>query len=195
MDLEEFLFVDGDVAGFRLHAGNIGLVQAFIEANPAYTQMVAGRPPLPDEALQELTDFPKSLRPEDVYVFGLRLSGEMVGFAGLLRSWPVEGVSYISLFQIAESQHGSGAAQTIYGALERWMIEAFSPQWLRLGVVGVNARGRRFWERVGYHEIERKPDYVIGHLTHSVVIMIKSLGGWDDEAYWQFVSSGTRPPH
>jgi hypothetical protein len=194
MNLEEVLFVDGDVAGFRLHAGNIGLVQAFLEANPAYTQMVAGRPPLPDEARQELTDFPKSLRPEDVYVLGLRLSGEMVGFAGLLRSWPVAGVSYISLFQIAEILHGSGAAQSIYGALERWMISAFSPQWLRLGVVGANARGRRFWERAGYHEIEQKHDFVIGTLTHTVAILIKSVCGGDDAAYWKFVSAGSLPP-
>lgn len=193
MDPEELLFADGAVTAFRFHAGNIGLAQTFLEANPAYSEMVAGRPPLPDEAERELTDFPASIPPEDVHVLGLRLAGELVGFAGILRAWPVQGISFIGLFQIAESRHGTGTAHTVYGALERWMIERFSPRWLRLAVVEVNARARRFWERAGYHEIERKHDLAIGKLTHTAVILIKATGGGDDDDYRNFVAAGTPP--
>ncbi len=194
MDAEEILFAEGDVTAFRFHAGNIQVAQDFLEANPAFSEMLAGRPPLADEASHELTDFPASVRPADAYVIGLRLAGEIVGFAGVLRSWPVEGVSQITLFQIAESQQGSGAAHVIHAALDRWMIDAFAPRWLRLGVVEVNARGRRFWERVGYHEIERKPGFELGHLTHTLLIMIKSVQGGDDEDYRKFISAGSLPP-
>ena len=194
MDTEEILFADGAVTAFRFHPGNIRLAQEFLEANPAFTEMIAGRPPVPGEALHELTDFPASVRPADAYVIGLRLAGDMVGFAGVLRSWPVEGVSQITLFQIAESQQGSGVAHVIHSALERWIIAAFAPRWLRLGVVEGNARGRRFWASVGYHEMERKRGFEVGNLTHTLVIMIKSLQGGDDADYRKFIFLGSMPP-
>ena len=44
-----------------------------------------------------------------------------------------------------------------------------------------------------FAEIERKTGLVIGNLTQTAVILIKSTGGGGDAAYREFVAAGTPP--
>ena len=186
----ETLFQVEGFRALRFERDNLAPVQIFLEANPAYSMLVNGAPARSNEAELELTEIPDQIRPDDAYFLGFWDAGELIGVVHVMRTWPVPGISHVGLFQIAELRQGTGVAATLFRALEAWMIAQFDPRWLRLGVVGADDRGQRFWRRMGFHETGRKQNVRLGVRTHELVVMIKAIHGEDDEVYRQVAAAG-----
>jgi GNAT superfamily N-acetyltransferase len=158
-------------------------LQAFFVGNPEYFLAVTGAPPRPDEAKQEF-DFrpPQSLPYDKVYIVGfLDSSGQMVAMASVLTDLLAPRVWHISFFIVATALHGTGTAGLLYERLEKWAKDegAF---WLRLGAVVGNLKAERFWEKVGYREVQRVTEQ-LGSMTHDVRVMVKPLGRLDIDEY------------
>jgi len=66
-------------------------------------------------------------------------------------------------------------------------MKARGARWSRLGVVDANARGQRFWRRMGYTEVRQRPDYETGGRRHLLRVMAKPLGPADWERYRRLV--------
>ena len=166
-------------------------LQRFFDANPEYFLSVDGEPPAPDAAAHELVDVPPAGMPyREMVLLGFTDGDDrrsaLVGMATVVGGFISEHVWHIGLFIVATSLHGSGAAQAIYRALERWMGER-GAQWIRLGVVAGNARAERFWERSGYLETRRRGPLEMGRKTNMLRVMVKPLAGGSVAEYLTLV--------
>jgi GNAT superfamily N-acetyltransferase len=152
-------------------------LQAFYEANPEYWRMVYGHSPGPDEALQDIdatppADMPYSALP--MWLIRDRASDRILGEVSVATDLLADGVTHLGFFIVDAARQGSGFASEVYSSYEAWAIEN-GARWLRLGVVEGNRRGHRFWLRNGYVEIRRREDYVIGDLSHTLIVMVKPV--------------------
>lgn len=183
----------------RFHArevdtAGIPALQRFFEANPGYFLIVHGEPPGPHEARDEFMQLPPANWPYTrKWLLAFRAPDDaIVGVADLLEDLFSAGVWQIGLFMAAERLHGTGVPQALYAHLEAWM-RSRGARWLRLGVVRDNARGQRFWEKVGYVDVAERRDYALGARTHTLRVMAKPLAGGSLEEYRRLVPRDAAP--
>jgi GNAT superfamily N-acetyltransferase len=117
-------------------------------------------------------DMPYSALP--MWLIRDRASGHMLGEVSVATDLLAVGVTHLGFFIVDAARQGSGFASEVYSSYEAWAIEN-GARWLRLGVVEGNRRGHRFWLRNGYVEIRRRQDYVIGDLSHTLIVMVKPV--------------------
>lgn len=79
----------------------------------------------------------------------IREDGRIVAIVDLLKRHPVDGSLWLGLFVVDETLHGTGLAQTLYEQVEEEYMRPYQKVF-RLGVLPINLRARRFWERNGY---------------------------------------------
>lgn len=178
------LFSIGTVQATTLVAADVPALQRFFEENPEYSIAVNGAPPHANEAQEEFDDLPPAEMPfKGKWLIGFGdEEGKLIGFAGLLSDLLAEHVWHIGIFIVATRLHGSGAAQALYQALERWMA-ANGAQWIRLGVVEGNARAERFWFKAGYSEVRKRTGVRMGSRSNTVRVLAKPLAGGTIEQY------------
>jgi ribosomal protein S18 acetylase RimI-like enzyme len=156
-------------------------LQRFFDANPEFFLRVEGQPPGAQAAAHELDDAPPpELAYREMLVLGVDdgadPGGAMVGMASVVGDFIAEHVWHIGLFIVATALHGSGAAQEVYAALERWMRER-GAHWIRLGVVVGNTRAEHFWRRLGYVETRQRGPVTMGRQNNMLRVMVKPLTG------------------
>jgi len=171
------LFETGSWRAFELTAADMPRLQAFFDANPEYTRRVEGRTPPPNAAQEEFDERPPAGFPYTRrWLMGFAGADDaLVGVAGVVSDLFAPAVWHVGLFIVATALHGRGVAQTLYAALERWMI-AGGAHWLRLGVVAGNARAERFWAATGYCEVRVRTGMVMGLNTNIVRVLVKPVG-------------------
>ncbi|WP_184044755.1 GNAT family N-acetyltransferase [Inhella inkyongensis] len=153
-------------------------LQAFLDLNPRYSQIVAGRPWLPDEALQELTETPPPDWPQG-RTWKLALLGPDGDCQGLLvysEDLLAHGVWHLGLLLIDERLQRQGLARHWVDAFERH-ARACGARWVRLGVVVGNAPAEAFWSARGWAEAKRREGVQIGELVQDLRVMVKPLAG------------------
>lgn len=182
------LFSANGFAAVELAADDVPALQAFFEENPLYLESVEGRPPGPDEGRGEFES-----RPPPEFPFTRRWlmafvdeSSVIAGIAEVLSDFLAADVWHIGLFVVATARHGSGEAQGLYRALERWM-RSQGAQYVRLGVVQGNARAERFWEQEGFTETRTRDGVEMGRRVNTLRVMAKVLGEGSLERYRQLV--------
>jgi GNAT superfamily N-acetyltransferase len=180
------LFSAGSFRAFEMADGDMSAAQRLFEANPDYHRMIGGRPPEPDEALQEFASPPFEFRKKWCVGF-LDEEAELVGVAGLFSDIFGKGVWTVGLFFVATSLHGGGAALTLYDALEGWM-RGEGAHWSRLGVVEGNARAARFWEKSGYTDVRKREGVEMGERINTLRVMVKPLAGGTVAQYLALVA-------
>lgn len=172
-------FTTGEFVAQEAQREDIAEIQAFTESNPEYWLLTHGHPPEPDDAARSFEWRPPA---EMVYSehfwFLVRdvSTQEIIGQIGVATDLLAAGVYHLGFFMTAARTHGTGFAQRLYEAYERWAIDR-GARWLRLGVVEVNRRAEAFWRRVGYVETRRQDNYVLGDLSHVLITMVKPMSG------------------
>jgi len=171
------LFVAHAFRAHELHASDVGALQAFFEANPEYFQSVTGHPPQGSEAHKEIHgDLPAGWPYTRKWLIGVvDGAGDMVAMANVVADLLAPRVWHIGLFVVATALHGSGAARSIYRALEDW-IERNGARWIRLGVVAGNTRAERFWRSAGFGELRKREGIAMGERVNTVIVLGKPLG-------------------
>lgn len=171
------LLAGPDWLALPLGAADAPALQAFLDANPLYSQIVNGRPFAPGEALEEIVERPpyphRALHALAVLEPG---SGRWRGFLSLVDDLIAPGVHHIGLFLVATAEQGSGLAAALFQAVEQ-RARAQGARWLRLGVVVGNARAERFWARCGFQEIRQRHGLPYQGPSTSVRVMLKTLDG------------------
>jgi GNAT superfamily N-acetyltransferase len=181
------LFHAGRFAALELGAGDLAAVQRLFESNPGYHQLVAGRAPTPSEAQEEFAARPPCPFGKKWLIGFEEERGELVGVADVISDIFGPGVWTVGLFFLATSLHGSGAARSLYEAMEAWMKRE-GALWSRLGVVEGNARAARFWEKAGYAEVRKRHGVEIGEKVNALSVMAKPLAGGTLAQYLALVS-------
>ena len=172
------LFSTGTLHAVELLAQDVPKLQRFFEENPEYFFAVEGRPPGPNEAHEEyLSELPAEWSFTKKWLLGfLNENNALMGMASLISDFLAPGVWNLGLFMIATTRHGSGDAQTLYLALEGWVLQN-GAKWLRLGVVEGNSRAERFWQKAGFLQVRRREAVEMGDLVNTIHFMVKPLTG------------------
>lgn len=172
-----------------LRADEVPALQALFDANPEYFQTVNGRNANPDEAQVEFDELPPAFMSFRArWMLGVfdDADGSLVGVVLVLADLMVAGVWHLALFLLASRLHGRGLAGPLYDALESWSA-AGGAQWMRLGVVSANPKGRRFWERCGYHVVRVREQVDTGGRLNDLLVCVKPLAGGTTEDYLALV--------
>lgn len=82
-----------------------------------------------------------------------RVTGSLVGSAALAVPNPADGVPWIGLLIIRADRQNRGLGREAATAIERTLARDGWPE-ARLAVLAANPRARRFWERLGYRELD-----------------------------------------
>ncbi len=153
-------------------------LQAFLDANPLYSEICYGRPWLPGDAAKELADRPPPDWPQGPshwWAVLERGTGRWLGLLTFTEDLLATHVWHLGLFLVATAEHGSGLARELHAA---WAAHARSDgaRWLRLGVVRANSRALAFWDRLGYTEVRQRHGLKYGDLTQSISVQVQALG-------------------
>lgn len=182
------VFASSGLQAQELGAHQVPLLQAFFDANPAYFQVVNGRPAEADEAQREFDeDPPAHLSWTRRWFMGLfDADGTLSGAAIVVSDLCAPGVWHLAFYVVATRLHGSGLAQETYDALERWVRDQ-GAVWMRLGVALSNGRARRFWQRQGFIDLRLRQGMDTGGRLNDVHICCKPLTGAPIEDYLRLV--------
>jgi GNAT superfamily N-acetyltransferase len=182
------LFAAAGLHARVLRADEVPRLQALFDANPDYFQTVNGRNANPDEAQVEFDELPPPHLPfRERWMLGVfDDAGALVGVVLVLSDLGAPGVWHLALFLLATPLHGRGMAAPLLHALESWAI-AGGAQWMRLGVVTANARGRRFWERCGYRPVRMRENVDTGGRLNDLLVCTKPLAGGTVDDYLALV--------
>lgn len=182
------LFESAELSARELPAHEVPRLQALLDANPAFSLTVNGRPFLPDEAQEEFDSYPPAgLGFTRRHFLGLSdRSGELAGLAVVFADFCAPAVWHVSFFLLAEALHGRGVGARAWHALEAWMASA-GARWVRLGVVVGNAPGERFWARMGFADVHLRRGMDTGGRINDIRILARSLRGEALEAYLELV--------
>lgn len=149
-------------------------LQEVLEAAPAYSLLVRGRPPLPCDAQELFVELPPGKTEADKLVGGFWLDRQMVGCADICRDYPEAGIAYIGLLLFREAYQKRG-----YGSEALACIRSLGLSWqchsLRVAVIENNLNALIFWKREGFKELARRP---MPEYTAEAIVMqsrLKSL--------------------
>jgi GNAT superfamily N-acetyltransferase len=150
-------------------------VQALLERSADYSELVMGLPPGPAEAQSLYIDLPEGTGYEDKLLLGV-FTGEhrLVGALDAVRDHPERGEWWIGLLLLEPEQRSHGLGERIYHVFERW-AGARGAQGIRLAVLEQNVKAERFWRRLGFDELERKPPHRLGALMSVPIVMRREL--------------------
>lgn len=170
-------------------------LQRFFEANPAYFQAITGAPAGPDEAHAEMHDeLPPGWSFTKKWLLGYQdAQGRLVAMANVVSDLLAPRVWHIGLFMVAESLHGTGAAQALYHGLETWAVSN-GACWLRLGVAQGNLRAESFWERLGYIQTRTRVGVEMGSRTNTIRVLAKPVAGGSLAQYLALVERDRPEP-
>ena len=90
-----------------------------------------------------------------------------------VRDYPEPGVWHIGLLLIDPDHRSHGRGAEVYWAFEDWS-RSQGAQIIRLGVFEQNEKARRFWQRMGFTEIERIHKH-FGTLDEILISMRRTL--------------------
>jgi GNAT superfamily N-acetyltransferase len=188
-----------ETAGHRAEVArrdDIAALQAFLQANPAYTRLVEGREVAPDAAATEFDDEPPAAFAFDwrwLLLVRERASGELVGVIDLVKDLLAPGIWHVGLFFVAERPHGSGVAAELHAALQHWM-HGQGARWLRLNVADRNLRGARFRRRQGYAFVCPREWTAPSGRVNTVWTLVKPLAGESLAGYFAAQTRDTQQP-
>ena len=161
------------------------LVQSFYDSNPAYFVLLTGLPASKHAALDDLMALPPDDFPyKRKYFIGvIDADGQLLAVADVIENLLAAGVWHIGLFVVATALHGSGFAQRWFQNLKLW-AQSQGARFLRLGVVQVNKRAHRFWEKAGFLPAKLRSGVDLGGHLHDVQVMVMPIEGADMATYY-----------
>lgn len=125
-------------------------------------------------AVRILFDLPPGKEPKDKYVFGIyKEKGALIGVIDIVKDYKVPGEWIIGLLMIDQKERAKRLGRTLHDLIKTWVSQEHGVA-LRIGVVEENKGAYKFWEKMGYAELDRvKKNY--GNKDQTVIIMNLSL--------------------
>ncbi len=99
---------------------------------------------------------------------------ELIGVLDVIRDHPESGEWSLGLMLLDSGWRGRGVGEKTYRAFERWAAESGARR-IRLGVVEQNEGGYRFWQRMGFETVDRRPPQRFGNRESVVIVMRRYL--------------------
>ena len=150
-------------------------VHALLERCADYIELVSGLPPSPATTHDLYMALPEGKGYEDKFLIGLFTpDNELIGVLDAIRDHPQQKEWYLGLLLLEPEQRGQGLGEQVYHAFEHWVAQQ-DAQAIRLTVAEQNERAYRFWQRLGFVEIERRPPQMFGAKESVFIVMRRSI--------------------
>ncbi len=150
-------------------------LQALLERSSDYFHLIEGRPPKPDDAINLAHECPPGWSLNGKFLIGIKDQyNHLVAVLEGMRGYPRQGIFWIGLLLIDPSKRGQGLGARIVAGFEQWARSQGAKQ-IRLGVVDVNERAFRFWQRVGFELVNNKRSSYLGQQERLVYQMKKKV--------------------
>ncbi|MNY20851.1 putative acetyltransferase [compost metagenome] len=171
------MFPPSQLASFRtirLSLADAPRLQPLLEACEDYFLMITGEGAGPQEAESELASLPPGKTLDEKFFIGLQKpEGNLVGVLDVVKDYPEPGIWYLGLLLLHPRERAKGLGASLHAQLCENLRE-HGGRAIRLGVLEQNEKALRFWERMGYRELERKP-FKAGSLPHTVRVLQRGL--------------------
>ena len=138
-----------------LERADLPALQDLLERCADFVTLDEGAPAGPGAAEEALEAVPPGHAREDQIVFGLG-GARLDGMLGVLRSYPAPGEWWIGTFMLDPAARNRGLGAAIIADFEGW-LRGQGCAAVYLAVLERNPDAQRFWERVGYRELDRRP--------------------------------------
>jgi len=159
----------------RLDSTDGDALQALLERCTDYIQLVCGTPTWPSAAQALLTQVPEGKGSSDKFVIGIYAdTRNLIGVLDAIQNYPASDEWHLGLMLLEPQQRNRGLGGQLYRAFEHWVAQ-FGAQYIRLGVVEQNDQGYRFWQRMGFEIIEKKPPQRFGQEDSIVLVMKRCM--------------------
>jgi GNAT superfamily N-acetyltransferase len=126
-------------------------LQALLERTGDYFRLHEDREPAPAEARELWDELPPGTPAGAKHIVGLFAPG-LEGIAEIVRDWPRSGTWNIGLLLLDPAARGGGTGAQTVAAIDAWAARSGADR-LRISVIAANARGLRFWRRLGFEAV------------------------------------------
>jgi len=174
LELASSLSDPGYAARFLNEADQTAIF-TLLQACEDFSLLSHGMPSTETDALDLLHDRPPGIAPDQKAVIGF-FDGHGILIAALdfLVGYPEDNIWFIGLLLIHPDQRGQGLGKRILKSFESW-ARSYRAEAVMLGVLECNTRALRFWQSIGFQEVERTCPRVYGLREHIVIRMRKDL--------------------
>jgi GNAT superfamily N-acetyltransferase len=150
-------------------------LQRLLERCYDYFEIVDGRRPKGDAALNDLRKTPSGVPRENLVPIGLfAVNDALVGFILSLRHHRRENQWYLSLQLLEPKWRGRRVGGEVYLAFEAW-AQSQNADSILLSVVDANKRASHFWEALGFGLPRCYPAQAFGRKRHVLIEYEKTL--------------------
>jgi len=170
MNKPKTLFTIDELSTRLLNQDDIGIIQTLLEACDDFSILVTGIPTEPSAARDLLFDCPPGIGLENKFVIGfIDSKGILTGLLDAVNGYPRAGVWFIGLLLFSPDKRNKGLGEKVVKSFENW-IRSQGAKEIRLGVVENNKAAIRFWEKIGFHLLEKRPPAKFGQKKHKVLV-------------------------
>ena len=161
----------------RLAAADAADVQSLYQRCDDYHVAYEGIQTRPAAGAEELASAPPGRGTDDKFPFGIySLDGELLAFLELFRNYPAEGEWWIGLLMLDPKVRRLGLGREIFLCAAKW-AQANGAGAIQLAVLATETAALRFWKRLGFAEIGRRPhESQAQRKSHTVLVLRRPLG-------------------
>jgi GNAT superfamily N-acetyltransferase len=158
-----------------LGEGDLPAIETVMQASLDFLELESGVADSGAAAIDVLRELPPEKTLLDKLTIGIFTeTGELAGVLDAIRDYPGTGVWWIGLLLFRREWRGRGLGAQALAGFEQVAREAGASE-IRLGVIEPNQDGYRFWSRMGFEDVERRPPRLFGVREHVVIVMRKGL--------------------
>ncbi len=151
-------------------------LQMLFEKCTDYFELIQGYPAGPAESQSLFSALPEGKAYKDKYLLGVfsNATDWLVGIIDLIRDFPTCGEWMLGLMLLDPDYRALGIGSQVFQAITGWCQSSGAAS-IRLGVVEDNTAAVRFWQTMGFKEIDRKPFQHHGSKDHTTIVMRRHL--------------------
>jgi GNAT superfamily N-acetyltransferase len=155
----------------QLNTADLAKLQELCEKCTDYFELAEGNPAGENAAHHILTGLPEGKQNSDKFALGVFFNNteNLIGVIDIVQNFPISGEWILGLLLIDPIYRNRGTGQEVYRALSEWCRKNAAIS-MRIGVLKDNDHALRFWQRLGFVEVERK-NKKFGSKMHTVIFM------------------------
>jgi RimJ/RimL family protein N-acetyltransferase len=157
-----------------LHERHADALKDHFERCSDYFETVYGHPPGPAERQSTFIALPEGKTYDDKFTFVFLFEDRLVGDLDLIRDYPEPGEWWLGILLLDPSIRSLGLGADIFARFSSWTAEN-GARAIRLAVATRNAQALRFWNRLGFAEIDRRHRVKLGVWEDDLIVMRRLL--------------------
>ncbi len=171
----KILFSCNEIFARRLNADNLDSIQKLLNDCNDFSILVTGESTLPNAAKDLLMECPPGIELENKYVIGLiDRKGVLIGLLDAVNGYPKPGIWFIGLLLFSPDHRQKGLGKKTLEEFEKWILSQGATE-VRLGVVEANKAAIRFWKKMEFHLLEKRPPAKFGLKEQKVLVFQRIL--------------------